>query len=60
MDVKFLLTIDSNLRARIKREARKHNISMNEYIAVVLEQIVNIERGRNGSSATKSSGASEG
>lgn len=60
MDVKFLLTIDSNLRARIKREARKHNISMNEYIAVVLEQFVNIERGRNGSSTTKSSGASEG
>ena len=60
MDVKFLLTIDSNLRARIKREARKHNISMNEYIAVVLEQFVNIERGRNGSSATKSSEASEG
>ncbi len=60
MDVKFLLTIDSNLRARIKREARKHNISMNEYIAVVLEQFVNIERGRNGSSATKSIGASEG
>lgn len=50
MDVKFLLTIDSNLRARIKREARKHNISMNEYIAVVLEQFVNIERGRNGAS----------
>lgn len=58
MDVKFLLTIDSNLRARIKREARKHNISMNEYIAVVLEQFVNIERVRNGASKQKSGGAS--
>lgn len=57
MDVKFLLTIDSNLRARIKREARKHNISMNEYIAVVLEQFVNIERGRNGASKQKPSGS---
>lgn len=57
MDVKFLLTIDSNLRARIKREARKHNISMNEYIAVVLEQFVNIERVRNGESKQKPSGS---
>lgn len=60
MDVKFLLTIDSNLRTRIKREARKHNISMNEYIAVVLEQFVNIERGRNGASATKSIRSDQG
>ena len=55
--MKFLLTIDSNLRARIKREARKHNISMNEYIAVVLEQFVNIERGRNGASKQEPSGS---
>lgn len=57
MGVKFLLTIDSNLRARIKREARRHNISMNEYIAVVLEQFVNIKRERNGASKQEPRGS---
>lgn len=60
MKVKFLLTIDSNLRTMIKREARKHGISMNEYIETVLTQFVDIERGRNGASATKSDGAYQG
>ena len=40
----------------IKREARKHGISMNEYIETVLTQFVDIERGRNGTSTTKSIG----
>ena len=44
----------------IKREARKHGISMNEYIETVLTQFVDIERGRNGTSATKSDGAHKG
>ena len=44
----------------IKREARKHGISMNEYIETVLAQFVDIERGRNGTSATKSDGAYKG
>ena len=44
MKVKFLLTIDSNLRTMIKREARKHGISMNEYIETVLTQFVDMER----------------
>nr|DAN20653.1 MAG TPA: transcriptional repressor [Caudoviricetes sp.] len=60
MKVKFMLTIDSSLRTMIKREARKHGISMNEYIETVLTQFVDIERGRNGTSATKSDGAHKG
>jgi predicted HicB family RNase H-like nuclease len=56
MKVKFMLTIDSSLRTMIKREARKHGISMNEYIETVLTQFVDIERGRNGASTTKSIG----
>lgn len=56
MKVKFMLTIDNSLRTMIKREARKHGISMNEYIETVLTQFVNIERGRNGASTTKSIG----
>lgn len=55
-----MLTIDSSLRTMIKREARKHGISMNEYIETVLTQFVDIERGRNGASATKSDGAYQG
>ena len=58
MKVKFMLTIDSSLRTMIKREARKHGISMNEYIETVLTQFVNIERGRNDASTTKSIGTS--
>lgn len=44
----------------IKREARKHGISMNEYIETVLTQFVDIERGRNGTSTQKPDGAHKG
>lgn len=60
MKVKFMLTIDSSLRTMIKREARKHGISMNEYIETVLTQFVNIERGRNGTNTQKPDGAYKG
>lgn len=60
MKVKFMLTIDSSLRAMIKREARKHGISMNEYIETVLTQFVDIERGRNGTNTQKPDGANKG
>lgn len=55
-----MLTIDSSLRTMIKREARKHGISMNEYIETVLTQFVNIERGRNGTNTQKPDGAHKG
>ena len=60
MKVKFMLTIDSSLRTMIKREARKHGISMNEYIETVLTQFVDIERGRNGTHTQKPDGAHQG
>lgn len=60
MKVKFMLTIDSGLRTMIKREARKHGISMNEYIETVLTQFVAIERGRNGTNTQKPDGAHKG
>lgn len=44
----------------IKREARKHGISMNEYIETVLTQFVDIERGRNGTNTQKLDGAHKG
>ena len=55
-----MLTIDSSLRTMIKREARKHGISMNEYIETVLTQFVDIERGRNGTNTQKPDGAHQG
>ena len=60
MKVKFMLTIDGSLRTMIKREARKHGISMNEYIETVLTQFVNIERGRNDTNTQKPDGAYKG
>ena len=44
----------------IKREARKHGISMNEYIETVLSQFVDIERGRNATNTQKPDGSHKG
>ena len=44
----------------IKRESRKHGISMNAYIETVLTQFVDIERGRNGTNTQKLDGAHKG
>lgn len=46
-EVKFNVSLPYELRQRIKREARKHNISMNEYIVTILEKFVEIRRGKN-------------
>lgn len=49
MAAAYLLKLPDNLRAEVKREARKHGITMNEYITTVLEQFIAIQRGKNGS-----------
>lgn len=49
MEVKFMLSMPPTLRGDIKREARKHGVSMNEYIVTVLSQFIDIQRSsRNG------------
>lgn len=42
VEAKFSLTIPKELRNRIKREARKNDVSMNEYIVTVLQQFVDL------------------
>lgn len=44
-----MLSMPPVLRGDIKREARKHGVSMNEYIVTVLTQFLEIQRSnRNG------------
>nr|DAR79979.1 MAG TPA: hypothetical protein [Caudoviricetes sp.] len=46
MESKFMLQLPKNLRADIKREARRQGITMNDYIVTVLTQFVDIQRGQ--------------
>lgn len=46
MESKFMLQLPMNLRADIKREARRQGITMNDYIVTVLTQFVDIQRGQ--------------
>lgn len=55
MVAKFLITIPSELRGKIKREARKHGITMNEYIVTVLEQFVAMQGNSNGKDVERDS-----
>lgn len=43
MDVKFLVMLPAELRGKIKREAKKHGISMNEYIVTVLREFIALQ-----------------
>lgn len=43
-----MLTLPEDLRSKVKREARKHDITMNAYIVTVLEQFVAIQGVRDG------------
>lgn len=55
MKVKFLMTLPVELRATIKREARKHDLSMNDYMVTVLEQFIAIQGGNNGNNTKRGS-----
>lgn len=46
MESKFMLQLPKNLRADIKREARRQGITMNDYIVTVLTQFIDIQRGQ--------------
>lgn len=41
-----MLQLPKNLRADIKREARRQGITMNDYIVTVLTQFIEIQRGQ--------------
>lgn len=57
-DVKFMLHLTADLRIKIKREARKQGISMNEFIVTVLSQFIEIQKGyRNGKRNKETIGA---
>lgn len=43
-----MVTLPEDLRSKLKREARKHEVTMNEYIVTVLEQFIAIQGVRNG------------
>lgn len=43
MESKFLISLPTQLRAKIKREARRNGISMNEYIVTVLTQFMELQ-----------------
>lgn len=51
MNVKFLVELPAELRGKIKREAKKHGISMNEYIVTVLREFVALQGNKNGNDA---------
>lgn len=55
MNVKFLMTLPVELRATIKREARKHELSMNDYMVTVLEQFIAMQGKDNGNNAKRGS-----
>lgn len=55
MKVKFLMTLPVELRVTIKREARKHDLSMNDYMVTVLEQFIAIQGGNNGNNTKRGS-----
>lgn len=45
MSGKYLLVLPIELRGKIKQEARKHSMTMNDYIVTVLEQFMAIQAG---------------
>ncbi len=47
-EVKFMVSLPETLRLAIKREARRNNVTMNEFIVTVLEQFIEIQRGQRG------------
>lgn len=59
-DVKFMVSLPVDLRVKIKREARRNGISMNEYIVTVLSQFLELQKGyRNGKGVEETIGTSE-
>nr|DAR54751.1 MAG TPA: antitoxin [Caudoviricetes sp.] len=53
MEGKFLVSLPTQLRAKIKREARRNGISMNDYIVTVLEQFVELQGVKSGRTTTQ-------
>ena len=53
MESKFLISLSTQLRTEIKREARRNGISMNEYIAIVLEQFIAVQEEKSGRTRTQ-------
>lgn len=48
MEVRFMVSLHSDLRSKIKREARKNEVTMNEFIVTVLEQYIAIQGAKHG------------
>lgn len=55
MEHKFLLTMPVSLRVDIKRQAKKHGVTMNEYIVTVLQQFVDLQRSNSNGKHTERS-----
>lgn len=56
-NVKFMLHLSFGLRNKIKRQAIKNGVSMNQYIVTVIEQYIDIEKGVENGKKFKRSGA---
>ena len=41
--VKFLLTISPSLRQKVKRMAKRHDVSMNEFIVTVVQEFIALQ-----------------
>lgn len=54
--VKFMLHLPYELRNKIKRQAIKNGVSMSQYIAIVIEQYIEIEKGVENGKKFKRSG----
>lgn len=41
--VKFLLTMDYELRKKVKRMSKRHDVSMNEFITTVVREFISLQ-----------------
>ena len=55
MECKFMVSLPTQLRAKIKREARRNGITMNDYIVTVLSQFIELQGVRSGRARTQKS-----
>lgn len=53
MGCKFMVSLPTQLRAKIKREARRNGITMNDYIVTVLSQFMELQGERSGREKSK-------
>lgn len=51
-----MLQLPRELRGEIKREARRHDLSMNDYIVTVLSQFLDMQRVKRGTTTQEAVG----